>query len=40
MGGLDYYKAVSSPEIDERAVAVQRGEIVRSSKAVREKYDR
>ncbi len=36
MGGLDHYETVSSPEIGERAVAVQRGEIVRYSVAVRE----
>ena len=37
MSGLDNEEAVSSPEIGERAVAIQRGEIVRSSVAVREK---
>jgi len=39
MSGLNHDEAVSSPEIGERAAAVQRGEIVRASMAVRDKYD-
>ena len=36
---LDHDEAVSSPEIGEWAVAVQRGKIPRVSMAVREEYD-
>jgi hypothetical protein len=39
MSGLDDEEAVSSPEIGERTVAVERGEIVRYAVAVREKDD-
>jgi len=36
VGGLDHDEAVSGVEVDERAVATQRGEIVRVPMAVRE----
>lgn len=39
MRGLDDYEAVSSPEVGEGAVAVQRGEVVGYPLAVGEEYD-
>ncbi len=39
MGGLDDYKAVSSPEVGEWAIAFQGRQVVRPPMAVRKKDD-